>query len=131
MNNNGKWSRLVPTLFKKNLELKPREVLPLEILANFPGSETFRAIDVEWVSKDNVPVTLSKKHAIYSKGENGHLYFDKLEFCLFNSSNTRHAKVDVYSIEEYYFSDGNISAATMDLDTIKKLYHPNGNIKDI
>ncbi|PES08137.1 hypothetical protein [Bacillus cereus] len=127
----GKWSRLVPTLFRKNVELKPREVLPLEILAYFPGSETFRVIDVEWVSQDNVPVTLSKKRAIYTKNEDGHFYFDKLEFCLFNSSNARHAKVDIYSIEEFYFTDGNISAATFDLDTIKKLYLPNGNIKDI
>ncbi|WP_242289992.1 hypothetical protein [Bacillus cereus group sp. BfR-BA-01319] len=131
MNNSGKWSRLLPALYMENLELKPREVLPLEILAGIPRSESFRVIDVEWVSKDNVPVTLSKKNAIYLKRNDGFFYFDKLEICLFNSSNLRHATVDLYSIEEFYFPDGNTRKNVVDLHSIKELYFPDENTQDM
>ncbi|MED2916523.1 hypothetical protein P4324_15650 [Bacillus thuringiensis] len=105
MLDNGKWARELPIIYKKDIKLKPRQVLPLEIFSSYPDSTTFRVIDVEWLSKDNVPVIISNKKSIYNVNSEGIYFFHKMDICLFNVSDHRSATVDLYAIEEVYFSN--------------------------
>ncbi|MGH0606802.1 hypothetical protein [Bacillus mycoides] len=97
----NKWHRLNPYPFAENIELKKRETRVFTIeSAYFPHSNFCRVIDVDWESKEDVPVCISSKRSKYSTDKDGFPVFDEMRICLFNVSNERKAIVNLYVFEE-------------------------------
>lgn len=96
--------RTQPMKVYQDVEVKSRQVIPLEIKSVQPGSDKIFIADIEWVAKNDVPVSLTKKESVYKKNSDGTYGLEKMNICLFNHSHSEDAYVDIYKIEEHYLN---------------------------
>ncbi|EJR95295.1 hypothetical protein [Bacillus cereus] len=98
----GSWRRSVPKLVQENIKIKRREYKDFDITGTWPNSNICRIIDVEWFSKDDVPICISFKKSEYDLNDDMTATFHKIRVCLFNVSDKRDATVTLYKIEEFF-----------------------------
>ncbi|MGD2273169.1 hypothetical protein [Bacillus wiedmannii] len=98
----GVWQRFIPVVVKEKIEILPRERVDFTLRPEILNAKVSRIIDVEWTSKDDVPVCLTFKQSYYKINQSNNIQYQELRVCLFNASRSRIAEVDLYKIQEDY-----------------------------